>query len=162
MPTLRDDPALHELADRLSRRWFQTPFDGRAIWAARLRYRAGEFRPSDRTIRISRPYHERYGAPVTEGIMLHELCHWWLHRSGIAHREDAEVFQSLLARTGAPRRAPAAPMPPQPTYAYRCPVCARRYLYRRHVSGYACGDCCRRFAGGSFDARFLLRAEVSA
>src|SRR5579875_2252952 len=77
-----DDPALHALADRLSRRWFQAPFDGRVLWAARLRYRAGEFRPADGAARISRPYHDKYGPQVTEGIGLHELGHWWLHRSG--------------------------------------------------------------------------------
>ncbi len=150
------------MADRLSLRWFHVPFDGCAIWADRLRYRAGEFRPAEAMIRISRPYHEKYGTTVTEGILLHELCHWWLHRSGIPHRENADVFQTLLRRTGAPRRAPAAPLLPRRTYAYRCPACGRRYLYRRHVSGYACGDCCRRHAGGRFDPRYLLRLEVSA
>jgi SprT-like protein len=162
MPEPADDPGLHALADRLSRKWFHAPFDGRAVWAERLRYRAGEFRPHDGTIRISRPYHDRYGLGVTEGILLHELCHWWLHRAGIAHRENAAVFQDLLRRTGAPRRAPAPPGLPCRTYLYRCPACGRRYLYRRRVSGYACGECCRRHAGGRFDPRFLLRAEATA
>lgn len=156
---MTEDPPLAAMAERLALRWFAIPFDGRVVWAERLRYRAGEYRPADRCIRISRPYHERYGAALTEGILLHELCHWWLYRAGIRHRENAAVFQALLRRTGAPRRAPAAPLLPRPVHAYRCPSCGRRYLYRRRVSGYACRECCRRFAGGRFDPRYLLRAE---
>ena len=98
-------------ADDLARRHFGVPFDGRLRWAPRLRHRAGDFTPGRATIRLSLPYFLCYGAAAMKAVLLHELCHWFLLRHGIDHREDASAFQELLALHGAPARA--APRPPR-------------------------------------------------
>jgi SprT-like protein len=91
-------------ADELARRHFGTPYDGTVDWAPRLHHRAGDYAPALRRIRLSAPYYRRYGPAEARRILLHELCHWWLHGRGIAHREDSRVFLDLLALVGAPRR----------------------------------------------------------
>lgn len=136
---------------------FGRPFSGHVVWAPRLRYRAGDFAPTTATIRLSLPYFKRYGPAEARGILLHELCHWWLSVQGIRHREDSPLFQDLLRKHGAPARG--RPMPrrrARSTYEYCCPACGALYLYRRRVN-YACGRCCRRASGGKYDARFRLK-----
>lgn len=155
IPDVRD---LQTWAAEIAARHFGRPFDGRVVWAPRLRYRAGDYAPATRTIRLSLPYFRRYGADEARRILLHELCHWWLFAHGIRHREDAPVFQELLRLHGAP--AKGRPMPrsrPRRTHLYVCPACGARYQYRRRVD-YACGHCCRKWAGGRYDARFRLVA----
>lgn len=45
-----------------------------------------------------------------------------------------------------------------PLYIGTCPHCNTRYpFYRRQNFNKACGSCCRRYAGGRFDARFKLQ-----
>jgi hypothetical protein len=54
-------------------------------------------------------------------------------------------------------RPGAAPLARAPKYVGRCPNCgAERPFARRPTRRYACGACCRRHAGGRFDARFEL------
>lgn len=48
--------------------------------------------------------------------------------------------------------------PPAAAIEARCPHCAKVYRFgRRTRTARACGDCCRRFAGGRFDERFRLK-----
>lgn len=147
---------LQAWATALAQAHFGVPFDGTVCWAPRLRYRAGEYAPGSGRIRLSLPYYHRYGAAETQGILLHELCHWWLFRQGIPHRENAAVFQALLGRVGAPRRAhplTRAPRAPRRLWTYVCPHCGQIYRYTRRVQ-YACGRCCPR---GRYDPRFHLQ-----
>lgn len=139
----------------LSARHFGVAFDGRVEWAPRLRSRAGDYLASQRRIRVSAPYFDRYGEGEARATLLHELCHWWLHREGVRHRENSRRFQDLLRAVGAPRYA--APL--EPRRFYRCPRCGARFGYGRRVSGYACAACCRRYAGGRYDPRFMLVEE---
>jgi predicted SprT family Zn-dependent metalloprotease len=151
-----DTQTLHAWADELARRHFGQPFDGRVAWATRLRYRAGDYTPARATIRLSLPYYLRYGPAEARRILLHELCHWWLYRQGMRHRENSACFRELLRQHGAPVRA--KPMPRRPAgriHFYVCPHCGARYRYRRRVD-YACGRCCRLWAGGRYDPRFRL------
>ena len=149
------DADLLRWTDALARRHFGVPFDGRACWARRLHYRAGDYHPISRTLRLSLPYFHRYGRQEADAILLHELCHWWLYRDGCPHREDDPAFQALLCLHGAPRRARALDRPARVPHAYACPQCGRRYLYSRRVN-YACGPCCNRYAAGRYDPRFRL------
>ena len=148
---------LRRWADDLALTHFGESFSGTVAWAARLRYRAGDFTPSTGRIRLSLPYFTRYGPGEARGILLHELCHWWLYRHGLIHREDAPAFQALLRTVGAPAKARPMPRPARPRpYLYACPRCGARYRYSRRVD-YACGRCCRALARGRYDARFRLR-----
>lgn len=148
---------LRRWADQLARQHFGVPFNGAVAWALRLRHQAGDFSPTRNLIRLSAPYYDRYGERQARATLLHELCHWWAWRTIGPHRENSRIFQELLQRTGAPRYAPPPPaLLPRPLHRYRCPACGRIYTYRRRVSGYACGWCCRRYAGGHWDARFQL------
>lgn len=155
MATVSEDATLRQWADALCRHHFGVPFDGEICWAPRLRCRAGEFHPSRMRIRISGPYRLAHGDAETQQVLLHELCHWWLFRQGIAHREDAAVFRDLLRRAGAPRRARPVPATAAHRYTYACPHCGRRYTYSRRVA-YACGHCCRALGNGHWDPRFRL------
>lgn len=151
-----DPQVLQVWAAEMAERHFGRPFDGRVVWAPRLRYRAGDYAPVSGTVRLSLPYFRRYGPHEARRILLHELCHWWLFSQGIRHREDSPVFQELLRRHGAPARG--RPMPrtrSRRTHLYVCPACGARYQYRRRVD-YACGHCCRRWAGGRYDAQYKL------
>jgi SprT-like protein len=151
------EQALRSWARELSVAHFGTPFGGEVRFAPRLHHRAGDFTPRTGVIRLSRPYLERHGIPAARAVLLHELCHWWLWRQGIAHREDSPAFREVLRRHGAPLRG--RPMPRR-TLEYACPCCATRY--RLPVAGRrrACGACCRRFGSGAFDPRFqLVRVE---
>jgi SprT-like protein len=158
---------LQAWTDALSLRHFGQAFSGSVAWAPRLRYRAGDFAPATGRIRLSLPYFARYGAAEAQAILLHELCHWWLYRQGVSHREDSPGFQALLRRVGAP--AKARPMPrarrPRPRpYVYACPGCGAQYRFTRRVD-HACGRCCRAFAHGRYDPRFrlcLLQAPAAA
>lgn len=108
---------------------------------------------------MSRPYFDRYGEAEARATLLHELCHWWLRRHGLVHRENSRRFQDLLRSVGAPRYA--RPLDREPSRFYRCPACGARYGYRRRVRGYACGACCRRYARGRYDPRFALVEEAT-
>jgi len=148
--------ALQSWAEDLALRHFGVRFPGTVRWAPRLCYRAGDYSPATRTIRLSLPYYRRYGREETVRILLHELCHWWLFHQGMRHREDTPAFQGLLRAHGAPARG--LPMPraaARRLRLYVCPCCGARYRYRRRVE-YACGQCCRRWSGGRFDPRFRL------
>jgi SprT-like protein len=150
---------LRDWADELTLAHFGMRFPGQVRLAPRLRYRAGDFTPATVTIRLSGPYLARYGAEAARQVLLHELCHWWLYREGIPHRENAAVFQSLLRVHGAPARALAVPRAPRRgTAVYVCPRCHARYQLRPGRAR-ACGHCCRRWAGGRFDRRFVLVLE---
>ena len=154
----RVDPAvLRVWAGELALRHFGERFPGTVRWAPRLYYRAGDYTPSTQAIRLSLPYFRSYGEHETKRILLHELCHWWLFRQGIRHREDAPAFQGLLRSHGAPAAALPLSLPVRPLHVYVCPSCGARYRYRyqRRVD-YACGPCCRRWAAGRVDARFRL------
>jgi predicted SprT family Zn-dependent metalloprotease len=148
-----DEAALRAWVRELSLAHFGVAFPGEVRLAPRLRHRAADFTPATGTIRLSGPYLELHGAAAGRAVLLHELCHWWLWRQGVPHREDSAEFRALLHRHGAPPRA--RPMPRR-MLEYRCPHCLQRY--RLPVAGWrrACGACCRRFAGGRFDARFAL------
>ncbi len=150
---------LRAWADELALAHFGMRFPGQVQLAPRLRYRAGDFTPATVTIRISGPYLARYGAEAARQVLLHELCHWWLYREGIPHRENGAVFQSLLRVHGAPARARALPRAPRRgTAVYVCPRCHARYQLRSGRAR-ACGHCCRRWAAGRFDRRFVLVLE---
>ncbi len=143
-------------ADALALAHFGLRFPGTVRWAPRLRYRAGDYTPATRVIRVSLPYYLRYGYEETMRILLHELCHWWLFRQGVHHREDSPVFQRLLTAHGAPAHGlPLQRSGGRRLRLYVCPCCGMRYHYRRRVN-YACGRCCRRWSGGRFDPRFRL------
>lgn len=102
---------LQAWAQTLSIAHFGTGFEGTVRWAPRLRYRAGDYTPATGCIRLSLPYFQRYGPSETRRILLHELCHWWLYRSGQHHRESTAAFQDLLRRVGAPAIAHPLPRP---------------------------------------------------
>lgn len=144
---------LRAFAGRLNRRHFAGKLRAPRIeLSLRLRSSAGQADLRRWTIRVSGPYHDRWGwGRELRGTLLHEMIHLWLDQCARPSGHTPE-FRGIAARLGCPRWAKRMPAR---RILHRCPRCRREVLYRKRVR-LACRACCDRFHGGRFTGRFLL------
>lgn len=146
----QSDPALFELFERYN--WMY--FDGRLprvrlIWSTRM-LSAGSYTPSERTIRISRKYHDIFPHELDDTVK-HEMIH-------ILHLNHDIDFKREAKRIGASLRAQAHPSLRRPAkFTYVCGSCGVEYPRQKRIRMASCGKCSR----GKFNDRFKLRLKRS-
>ena len=168
---------LQELYDELNARYFEgilPPCE--IVWSRRLTRAAGNIRVQTPKITLSVPLLlEAFGngghtvcgvwcasqEEALREILKHEMIHLWLYVQKLPHGHTRE-FRLKAREIGQSRtRHQIAPPPscaPKSGWIYVCAACEARVVRRRRFGRrVACAKCCREFAGGNFDERFLLR-----
>lgn len=157
-----DETGLAEAAEHLWQRFWPElgPLDVRLRLSHRLVGKAGYYNPSERLIVLSRPYADHYGESEVLATLLHELVHHRVHLTfGNRVRPHGQEFRAEMLRVGCPRYCYDTTRLKRLLFV--CPSCGREFGRERRPprSGIACGPCCKRYAGGRFDARFRLVAH---
>ena len=145
-------------------------------WSRRLTRAAGNIRVQSRTITLSIPLlidafesgqtHEVCGLAACDGgtalrlILAHEMIHLWLHVRGLPCGHTAQ-FRAKARQIGQPKTRHGIALPaPRSGWVYACAHCHAQIARRRRMSRVgACAACCKRYNGGKFDARFVLRGR---
>ncbi len=136
-----DNHALQTLTEMISLKMFERPFEHTISFHRRLRRVAARYLPRSYHIDISWAYYTVHGNEELCLVILHELCHYHLHRMGKPYAERDAEFQSLLSLVGAPPMAKA--MPQKMRYSLICVVCDAHY-YRKIKTDprrFRCGKC---------------------
>jgi predicted SprT family Zn-dependent metalloprotease len=106
----------------------------------RLTRTAGKIWPKLRLMRLSLPYHQRYGPDELRNTILHEMIHLWLYEQKLPSGHTP-LFRRKLIEVGLPDRIRALPVPPRPyKYLYACPTCGYQVQTRRKINS-SCGRC---------------------
>ena len=119
---------------------------------ARRRFGCCRFR--DRTITLSRYLVALNDERLVRNTILHEIAH--VHagpkaKHGPVWRERAVALNISPERCYNSREVAA----PTPSFVGTCPNCG--HTVRRHRrTRIACGDCCRKYNGGRFDAQYWI------
>lgn len=138
-------------------------------WNSRLRSSAGRFAPGSRNpLRPRAPEIEMasYLRELPDGdyhikdTLLHEMVHYYLWHARKPYGHTAE-FNAILRRVGARRYNPVPKLSPV-KYWYACPHCTVKVPARRKLGPAACAVCCKKFNGGKFSAKFLLRISTQS
>ena len=133
-------------------------------WNSRLQTSAGRFIPGRRNIFETTSamievatYLQKLpdGEKHIRDTLLHEMIHYdlWHRRRPYGHNKE---FYSIMKRTGAirfnsvPNRRPIK-------YWYECPACLVHIPARKNLGIAACAVCCKKYTGGDFSKKFLLR-----
>lgn len=152
--------------EEVQRRGNDAFFDGalpkcQFSWNRRFRNSAGRINCGRRHIELSSAHYEACGPLPLAVVFIHEMIHLSLYEDHLPHGHTRE-FKRRSWRLGLPRIHHELPLPERITSArryqiYQCRSCQRvtesRVRFRRPR---ACGRCCRQFAQGRFDRRFLL------
>jgi predicted SprT family Zn-dependent metalloprotease len=158
---------LHRLFERLNGRHFDGFLDPPELrWNSRLRSSAGRFIPGSRKHWRERPpvievatylLSEAEAAALVVDTLGHEMIHYWLwvRQRPYGHTSD---FWDKMQEMGVSRYNSVPRLRPY-RYVYRCQGCERDFPARKKLGKLACADCCKRSAGGRFDARFQLRLD---
>ena len=151
----------------------------RIVWSRRLTRAAGNIDVRARLIKLSIPLiieafsqgreHEVSGVlcasseQAAREILKHEVIHLWLFERGLPHGHTPE-FRLKARAIGQPRTRHAIERPrPSSGWLYRCAGCGSEVVRRKKWGrARACGSCCKKWSGGRFDARFVLRGRKIA
>lgn len=108
-------------------------------------------------ITLSRPLTELNDEASVRNTILHEIAHV-LAGAQAGHGPQWRIQARAI---GCDARAVStdAVLPDMP-WSMVCPNCGKRSpRARRTKTMKACGDCCRKYSGGRFDARFVMSWE---
>lgn len=139
----------------------------RVRWNARMQTTAGRAWWPDRLIELN-PKLKSLAPEEMWRTLRHELAHLIAYERAGRRRIEAHgvEWRQACADLGIPHEQPYHNLPfkrrrMKRNYAYTCPFCLtvirRVRKIRRMV---ACYECCRKYAGGAFDARFRLYETV--
>lgn len=178
-PSLNESLNEHELYAQLNAQFFADALPPcEIVWSARLTRAAGNIRVQTPKITLSRPllteafaqgghtvcgvWCENSNEALRE-ILKHEMIHLWLFVQGLPHGHTpkfrAKAREIGQSKTRHQIAAPAS-CAPKSGWIYVCGHCHAQTVRRRRFGRrVACARCCREFAGGAFDARFLLRGQ---
>ncbi|MCY4055896.1 MAG: SprT family zinc-dependent metalloprotease [Cyanobacteria bacterium MAG CAR4_bin_6] len=140
----------------------------RFSWSRRMSRAAGSYRHRGSLARItlSLPVLSPLPASATHSTLVHEMIHAWVDL--VLHRREGHgpCFCSKMEEINSRKTGLTVgirhhfPVPARPaSWQARCGCCGAVTPYKRRVTGLACRTCCRRFNGGRWDQRFLLRFE---
>jgi predicted SprT family Zn-dependent metalloprotease len=132
-------------------------------WNSRLRSSAGRFVPGSRKFFREAPpgieiasylLEETQAKDLVYDTLAHEMIHYWLwvRRQPYGHTPE---FYSKMKAMGVSRYN-TVPRTRKYRYVYRCSECTKEFPARKRLGVLACADCCKKHAGGKFDARFKL------
>lgn len=135
---------LQHLVERLSIERFHWHFKHLARFNSRLRSTGGRYLLVCHTIEINPKVIQLYDYEELEGIIVHELCHYHLHRQGRGYQHRDQEFKELLKKTKGLRYC--RPLIPakrnfSPYHQYYCEKCKQAYFRQRRVNTfrYRCG-----------------------
>ena len=162
---------LPPLFHRYNRAFFATaiPYHQlRLSWSRRMSRAAGSYRRRGGLgqITLSLPVLSPLPASATHSTLMHEMIHAWVDL--VLHRREGHgpCFRAKMGEINGQDMGLTIsirhhfPVPPSPaSWQARCDCCGAVTPYQRRVKGLACRACCRRFNGGCWDQRFLLRFE---
>ena len=173
-------PATTRLYGALNREFFGGELPPCQIrWSQRLTRSAGNIRVESRVIALSVPllidaYKDGAsflvcGVPCDDReaalreILKHEMIHLWLHEKGLPCGHTRE-FRAKARQIGQPKTRHGIGLAPRKVgWIYACPHCGAQITRQRRINrAAACAECCKKFNGGKFDAKFALtgrRAE---
>ena len=133
-------------------------------WSARLTSTAGHAKPTQALVALN-PRLREFPDEV-DRTLRHEVAHLVVFAKARGRRVAAHgaEWRGACAMLGIPgeSRCHTLPLPRRQMerpHAYRCPGCGtevRRVKPIKPRVQLACRECCRRHAGGRFDARFVL------
>ncbi len=181
MTVIMDEATLQALYSELNGLYFENILPPcRILWSRRLTRAAGNIEVRRKVINLSVPLLiETYRgdslfAPqfvicgvvcdsqqsALREILKHEMIHLWLHERGLPSGHTAE-FRAKARAIGQPKTRHAIDLPrPQRGWLYTCGHCGHEFTRRRRYGrAIACGACCKKHNGGTFDARFKLRGK---
>ena len=179
--TILNEAALQTLYQELNATYFENALPPcRIAWSRRLTRAAGNIEVRRKVIKLSVPLLiEAFGgdslfAPTfvicgvpcespqsaLREILKHEMIHLWLHERGLPSGHTTE-FRAKARAIGQPKTRHAIDLPrPRHGWLYTCAHCGHEFARRRRYSrAVACGLCCKKHNGGSFEARFKLRGK---
>ncbi len=138
-------------------------------WNARMRSTAGRAWWPQRCIELN-PKIQEIDPQQTARTLLHELAHLVAYeragRKRIAPHgmEWRKACADLgIAGESVCHHLPLATRRLDVRYRYVCPNCQCDFPRKRKITrAYACAACCRRYAQGRFDKRFLLVEKTGA
>lgn len=133
-------------------------------WNSRLRSSAGRFAPGSRNpLRPREPEIEvaTYLKELSDGAyhirdtLLHEMVHYYLWNARRPYGHTSE-FNAILKRVGARRYNPVPKVSPVKHW-YVCTNCSVSVPARRKLGTAACASCCKKWNGGKFSAKYILK-----
>ncbi len=158
---------LEEIFNRLNLQHFDGFLDAPALrWNSRLRSSAGRFVPGRRKFLKQVPpvievasylLEETQSESLVIDTVAHEMIHYWLwvRRKPYGHTEEFYLKMKIM---GVSRYNPVPRLRPY-KYPYRCGHCQKTFPARKRLSKLACAACCKSYAGGRYDSRFVLVLE---
>lgn len=139
-------------------------------WNARLRTSAGRFIPGGRWLFSAKPpvidiasylQNEAEALQLVTDTLGHEMIHYWLWCKKKPYGHTAE-FMRKMREMGVSRYNPV-PKRRAFKYFYVCKSCQKEFPARKKLGrSLACADCCKRYSGGKYDARFRLELSRKA
>ncbi|MDG4657906.1 SprT family protein [Ectobacillus antri] len=142
-----DELQLQKVTEDISLRYFQKPFQHRAVFNNRLKTTGGRYLLQTHNIELNPHYYEAFGKEELIAVIKHELCHYHLHLEGKGYKHRDADFRNLMQKVGAPRFCKVIPgktgRRSQKLYTYECSSCHLRYQRKRKVDimRYVCGKC---------------------
>lgn len=143
------DAELQRLTEIWSQAAFGRSFDHQIVFNPRLRTTGGRYHLADHHIDINPLMLSEYDLATLKAIVLHELCHYHLHRIGRGYHHRDQDFRQLLAQVGGRRFAPVTSKGQgrRVRHRYRCQGCGAIVLRQRrfNIHRYCCQQCGGRF-----------------
>ena len=165
---------------KLNRQYFQNSLFEKGVPRVSLRWSDGRMRTTAGMYRrktnlwgmkaseiiLSKPVLENLPEKALMSTLCHEMIHAWIdlvlkveegHGTNF-HKRMAEINGSQTDFQVTIRHSfPVSTKTPK--WVATCPLCQRRFRYRRMVKGAACRSCCNNFFGGRWDEKCLLTYE---
>jgi SprT-like protein len=139
------DDELKQLTRQLARQFFGQDFPFAVRFNYRLKTTGGQYHLKDHHIDINPLMLEEFDQATLEGVIKHELVHYFIHMMGEKPEHRNPHFQQLLRQVGGLRYAPATSKRKisQPALIYQCQRCGQRYPRKRRVNlnKYVCSRC---------------------
>lgn len=99
---------LTQWAKELAATRFHQPFRHTVRYNRRLRTTAGRYMLASHVIELNPRYVTLGTKDEVAGILLHELCHYYLHLAKMGYHHRDRDFRQLLAQVGGLHYAPSA------------------------------------------------------
>ncbi|WP_353989383.1 SprT family protein [Pediococcus argentinicus] len=140
------DTDLQQLVERIALNSFHQPFKYKAFFNKRLKTTGGRYHLNDHHIDINPLMFTEFGMETLEGVIKHELVHYFIHMSGEKPSHQNPHFKQLLLQVGGLQYAPfnaQAHSRSRLKIEYVCQRCGQSYIRRSHIDTkrYVCSRC---------------------
>lgn len=138
-----NDNELQQLVEKEAQTWFKAQFRHQARFNSRLRTTGGRYLLASHDIEINPKMLTEHNFKVLEGVIRHELCHYFLHLAGKGYQHRDRDFKNLLAQVHGSRYAPLSKSVLKGRLVYQCSRCGAQYIRVRRINTqrYVCSKC---------------------